>query len=88
VDRQIWLPSSAVPTDRCRSCGKTFTRSEFKAFVDHSSRCAEEHYQDAKNETVAAKMPGLFGPDTIDHELEAYAKEHAEAILEGRKRLS
>ena len=85
---QIWLPDTAQPAYRCRSCGKTFTRQEFKAFTRHATQCADDHYQDAKAETAASKMPGLFGPDTIDHELEAYAKEHAEAILEGRKRLS
>jgi hypothetical protein len=88
VGLQIWLPDSANPKFQCRSCGKAFFEGEDRQFARHASACADANYGEAKAQTVAAKMPAVFGDETIDHELERYAKLHAEAILEGRKRLS
>lgn len=60
---------------------------ELRAYERHWDRCAEQHAEALRAETLAGKAPGLFGPEAGDVELRRWIARNREPIIEGRKKI-
>lgn len=85
---EIWIPKQAEPAYRCRVCGAEYPEHDQIGYQQHVVKCADEHHDQLEGLRLANRLPGIYGPDTIDHELERWTEKHATEIIEGRKRLS
>lgn len=56
---------------------------ELRAWERHFDRCAEQHAEQLRAQTLEGKAPGLFGPDVGDVELRKWIAQHREAIIAG-----
>lgn len=89
----IWVPNGFTKDEgrevlACLVCGAEFETDHIGDFTRHVAGCAkrnETEIDEQLNEAILArKMPGLFGPEAGDVELERWFKEHRDEILEYR----
>lgn len=72
----------------CRSRGEVtvFAEDEHAAFERHVVACAERHADHLRAFSMRNKAPYLFDPRTAgDVERHEWVRQHADAILHGRK---
>lgn len=85
---EIWLPERARPVLFCRVCGEGYPERDRAGYERHVVRCADEHQDQLAELRLSARLPAIYGEDTIDRELEGWVDEHRVELIEGRKRLS
>ena len=51
----------------------------------HVPSCARRNIEYIQMQSKRVRMPGFFGPDAADRELEEWVRKHRTEILEGRK---
>jgi hypothetical protein len=51
----------------------------------HVTACARRNLEHIQAQSKRVRMPGFFGPDAADRELEEWVAKHKTAIIEGRK---
>jgi hypothetical protein len=60
---------------------------ELRAWERHFDRCAEQHAEALRGQTLEGKAPGLFGPEAGDVEMRDWIKRNKTELIEDRKRL-
>lgn len=58
---------------RCRVCQVRLSQGEYER---HVVACQGEHDAQLRELSLRERLPGLFGPDAGDPELEAWARTH------------
>ena len=53
--------------------------------TSHVTACAKRNLEHIQAQSKRVRMPGFFGPDAADRELEEWVAKHKTEILEGRK---
>lgn len=76
-----------VPEFVCRVCHIPFYEDERRAYEAHVVQCSNRHEAMLLEMSPARRLPGILGDEGTDTELEAWARHHGAAILEGRKRM-
>lgn len=60
---------------RCRVCGVAFYENEDRQYVNHVTRCAQQHEAELRELDLGEQMPGLFGPEAGDVEKKDWYRE-------------
>lgn len=68
-----------------KMCGKQFTEDEGAGYQRHVTSCARQHQAEIRAASLREKMPGFYGPDAADRELEEWVRKYRREIIEGRK---
>jgi hypothetical protein len=74
-----------VPQADGSPCGVTFYADERRKYRLHVEKCAQAHAEEIHNDSPRRKLAELH--EGGDLELQGWAHEHSEEIIEGRKKL-
>jgi hypothetical protein len=60
----------------CRICRSTFTADETSRYEQHVVKCSAVNEEHLINASLRTRLPGLFGPEAGDPELEGWIRRH------------
>lgn len=72
------------PRFRCLVCQTPLHEDTYER---HVARCVRRHEQQLRELSPAHTLPGLFGPEVGDVELERWVRRNRQAVADGRLKM-